>query len=226
MDGILYQFEERTNGEVMRDICKMFIPARSMIYDITYGRGKFWEWDHSAYTVQGFDKNPENQGCKTCEWSKIPELGMPKCDVLVFDPPMVERPQKTNTSCIITNFKDGIKPNELLRSVKDILVNLTREWLIVKMVDSAYAGKQNWYHFDVYNILIDEFDLEDLIIRENKSVPISPHMKNQIHFRKNISYFFVFRKKGMKKPLVCLNKTTNGKQTILTHEIPLVKSVE
>ena len=156
----MYSLEERSNAEVIRDIFKMFISKGSLVYDLTYGTGKFWEWNHTEYDVKGFDKN-NNTKCLQIEWSNIHELNLPRCDVVIFDPPVVYRPKKISHAKteIINNFQNDLKAIDLLKQVKPILLQLTKEWLIVKISDSLYAGKNNWYHFDFYTELKDEFEI-------------------------------------------------------------------
>lgn len=77
-------------AQCIQDIFTLHFPEAKTVLDVTYGKGRFWDWPHSL-TIIGNDIDPESP----CEYHRdYRALGFEPdfCDVLCFDPPFIFTP--------------------------------------------------------------------------------------------------------------------------------------
>jgi DNA modification methylase len=189
------------NNVLFYDILKLYVPNGSVIADVTYGDGHFWEdIPESRYKVLKFD-------IKTgIDLRKLP-YDSSSIDALVIDPPYAHN----STAPIKINIAQRYNLNSVIGriNIRELYIEGAREGyrvlkdnaiLIVKCQDEIEGGKQIWNHI----ILIAEteklgYSCVDLFVLIQISKPVLRH-KYQKHARKNHSYFLIFEKgKGLRE---------------------------
>lgn len=197
----IYSAHVGNNAELFPQILDVYLPENSKILDATCGKGVFWrDVNRKKYHIilsdlkQGID---------------LANIPMPddSLDGFVIDPPYmpteytgikefsdyygIERQfaDKKWHKAVLQNYYDGIdEANRLLK----------REGcLIVKCQDMVCANRQVLVHCDVIDYSKKYFTCEDIfvLVQSNRR----PHpKKNQVHARKNHSYFLVFFKNEYK----------------------------
>ncbi|MDR1748740.1 MAG: hypothetical protein LBR47_06755 [Spirochaetaceae bacterium] len=191
------------NTNIFVDILKLYVLEKSIIADVTYGKGAFWRnVDKSLYVLKATDlKNGID--CRKLPYEND------TIDCVVFDPPYMHTPGGTAHKNH-QNFEEYYKNNSITNGKKyheaviDLYLSGAQEAfrvlknkgiLIIKCQDEVCANKQRLTHVEIINELETmKFIVEDLfvVIRSNK--PGVSRILKQKHARKNHSYFLVFRK--------------------------------
>ena len=197
-----------TNDELFPYILSMYVPPRSKIADVTYGRGVFWrqvpikEYDCSFSDLQdGVDAR------------SLPYQDS-EYDCLVFDPPYMHTPG-AGAHEGHQNFEKYYRNNSITsdkkyhEAVLDLYFSAAREAFrvlkdggvyIVKCQDEVCANRQRLTHVEIINELEKYgFVTEDLFVLVRNGKPGVSRMLVQAHARKNHSYFLVFIKRMGKK---------------------------
>jgi tRNA G10 N-methylase Trm11 len=204
------------NADVFPKILELHVPAGSVIADITYGKGIFWQnVPEGRYKIKGTDI-ATGVDCRALPY----ENG--SIDCVVLDPPYMEgfyREADTHKAgsgshaTFRVAYSNGDEVNE------DTNHEGTAKWhgaitnmyfragseayrvlrkggvLITKCQDEVSAGKQWLTHVEIINEYERlGFYTKDLfvVVRQNK--PGVSRLKQQVHARKNHSYFLVFVK--------------------------------
>ena len=205
------------NAEVFPKVLELHVRKGSSIADVTYGRGIFWK----NVDVGNYDLFPsdiaDGVDCRSLPYEDK------SLDAVVFDPPYMEgfyrkggttKAGDGTHSAFRDHYSNGDeapKPEgakwhaavleiynegsiEAHRILKDKGV------FIVKCQDEVSANRQNLTHVEIINSFSEiGFFCKDLFIVVRPNKPGVSRIINQIHARKNHSYFLVFVKipKGM-----------------------------
>lgn len=206
------------NADVFPQILSLHVPSGAKVADVTWGKGVFWQnVPQGDYEVVGTDI-ATGVDCRHLPY------GNQSFDCVVLDPPYMEgfyrRENEQKAGSGTHNaFRDAyangteINENEEFRGVQrwhaavtDMYFQAGREAyrvlrqsgiLITKCQDEVCGGKQWLTHVEIINYYEKMgFYTKDLfvVVRQNK--PSVSRLKQQVHARKNHSYFLVFVKKS------------------------------
>lgn len=215
-----------TNDNIFPLILNLYVPEKSKIADITYGKGVFWK------QVQLEKYDPYFSDIKQSDLQKnvrggVNSIDLPyeDCffDAIVFDPPYMHTPGGTahNGHQNFETYYANNKEEHILRlkhshqpkyheAVLDLYFKTGKEaWrvlkengiFIVKCQDEVCANKQRLTHIEITNEYHEYgFLVEDLfVVVQNGKPGVSRLLTKQYHARKNHSYFMVYRKPKNKK---------------------------
>ena len=201
-----------SNAELFPRILELHVAEGARIADVTYGKGVFWRHvDTSRYDFVPSDI-AEGVDCR-----KLPYEDE-SFDALVFDPPYMEGFYRGGSS-----VKAGAGTHGAFRdhysngderpasggakwhaAVLEMYVEGCREahrvlrdggHLIVKCQDEVSANRQNLTHVEVINACAElGLYCKDLFVLVRANRPGMSRVIQQIHARKNHSYFLVFAK--------------------------------
>ena len=216
-----------TNDEVFPQILSLYVELGSRVADVTFGKGVFWRSvPDCAYDLLATDIQ-DGVDCRELPYSDD------SIDCVVFDPPYMHTPGGTahvnhqNYESYYKNnraFSSGKKYHE---AVLDLYFTAALEaWrvlreggvYIVKCQDEVCANRQRLTHVEIINEFEDYgFVTEDLFVVVRRGRPGVSRMKNQVHARKNHSYFIVFIKpQGKKRWPGVKNRLQLGKNDLVT----------
>ena len=205
------------NENIFPHVLELHVPKGSKIADVTWGRGVFWKKvPKEDYEVLATDI-ATGVDCR-----KLP-YESESLDCIVLDPPYMEgfyRKQNDHKagsgthSAFSSAYSNGDEVND------DTQNTGTKKWhaavtdmyfkagleayrvlkkkgvLIVKCQDEVSAGKQWLTHVEIINEYESYgFYSKDLFVVVRTNKPSVSRLKDQVHARKNHSYFLVFIKK-------------------------------
>lgn len=194
------------NGYTFPKILQLYVRPGSVVADVTYGKGAFWRHvPAKAYKLLATDIQ-DGVDCRDLPY-KNGEL-----DCVVFDPPYMHTPGGTaHTShkpfekhyrnngsgnqtaskyheAVLELYKDGGR--EAYRTLKE------RGVFIVKCQDEVCANRQRFTHVEIMGIYEKMgFVAEDIFVVVRSNRPGVSRMVQQVHARKNHSYFIVLWKR-------------------------------
>jgi len=198
---VIYTARAENNNGFFRDILQLYVPEGSVVADLTWGRGKFWEGtDRSKYKLIRLDKH--TSGDVRADFSAVP-LADASLDAVVFDPPYVtrmgfkrrskENPNGSNQKSAFGLDEGGPKNEKEIDALYAAGTGEARRILkrggilILKTMDT-----ERWRHIDLANL--PGFKLIDLMVVVTKGRPPGkPYAQKRA--RKNHSYFMIFRKR-------------------------------
>ena len=200
------------NADIFPDVLKLHVATGAKIADVTYGKGVFWKKvDTSEYEIFPSDI-ADGIDCRN-----LPYAGG-SFDAVVFDPPYMEgfyrdrgavkagagthntfRDHYSNGdetpkphggkwhAAVLEIYNEGGR--EAHRVLKDGGV------FIVKCQDEVSANRQNLTHVEIINSFAEVgFFCKDLFVVVRPNKPGMSRVINQVHARKNHSYFLIFVK--------------------------------
>lgn len=192
------------NADMFPSILKLYVPMGSMVADVTFGRGVFWNnVPPDAYKLLATDIK------KGVDSQKLP-YEKDSLDCVVFDPPYMHTPGGTahvghqNFERYYKNNGDNRTKLKYHEAVLDLYFRSAAEAsrvlktggiYIVKCQDEVCACKQRLTHVEIINHLTPTFLAEDIFVLVRTGKPGVSRMIRQVHARKNHSYFLVFRKR-------------------------------
>ena len=205
------------NENIFPHILKLHVPTGSKIADVTWGRGVFWKKvPKDDYEVFGTDI------AMGVDCRDLPYLDG-ALDCVVLDPPYMEgfyrkeNSQKAGSGShrgLAEAYSNGDEVNgdtnntgtkKWHAAVTDMYFKASTEAyrvlrkkgvFIVKCQDEVSAGKQWFTHVEIINELEKMgFYSKDLFVVVRNNKPAVSRLVQQVHARKNHSYFLVFIKK-------------------------------
>ncbi len=211
------------SSEVLPNILELHVPDNAKIADVTYGKGVFWKnVDEEKYDLLKTDIDPEkSQRDESVDCRDLPYEDE-SLDAVILDPPHIEgyyRKEKDQLpgSGSHSSFRESYSNSEVIESsgkyhkkVLNMYFDAGREAyrvlkddgiLIAKIIDEVCANRQELTHIQVTNHYEDElgFYTKDLFVQVRDSKPSINGLKNQIHARKNHSYYMVYQKTDKNK---------------------------
>lgn len=196
---------QATNEELFPRILQLYVAQGSIIADITYGKGVFWNRvDRTQYRIEASDLTAGTD-CR-CLPHKDSSI-----DCVVFDPPYMHTPGGS-AHVGHQNYEQYYKNNGACNGQKkyhDAILELYYETapeakrilrpggiFIVKCQDEVCANQQRLTHVEIINHYAQlGFVAEDLFVLMRRNKPGVSRMIKQAHARKNHSYFIVFWKR-------------------------------
>ena len=195
------------NEEVFPKILDLYVAPDSVVADVTFGKGVFWNRVESGrYNLLKSDITTGTD-CRDLPY----EDG--SIDCVVFDPPYMHSPGGTAYSSqrpyeryYRNNGTGNRTESKYHEAVLELYVDGGREAyrilrdrgaLIVKCQDEVCSNRQRFTHVEImreYETL--GFVAEDIFVVMRSNRPGVSRMARQVHARKNHSYFLVFWKRG------------------------------
>lgn len=193
-----------TNDELFPDVLALYVAPGSTVADVTYGKGVFWKKvDRKAYKLKATDL-ATGTDCR-----KLPYRAG-SLDCVVFDPPYMHTPGGSahvghqnfeqyyaNNGAAHPSKKYHEAVLDLYFSTGDEAKRVLRNGgvFIVKCQDEVCANRQRLTHVEIINEYGKKgFICEDLFVLVRRNKPGMSRVVQQIHARKNHSYFMVFVK--------------------------------
>ena len=198
------------NADVFPKILQLHVPKGSVVADVTYGNGVFWnKIPEGEYDLRPTDI-ADGVDCRNLPYQDG------SIDCVVVDPPYMEgllretRENKAGHGTHITfrdAYSNGDEKSEGIKwhaAVLNLYFSAVQEAhrvlkekgvLIVKCQDEVSANRQNLTHVEIINECERiGFYAKDLFVVVRTNQPGVSRLKKQIHARKNHSYFLVFVK--------------------------------
>ncbi len=198
------------NAEVFPRILALHVPEGSIVADVTYGQGVFWQnVPKDKYILKATDI----QTGVDCRKLPYPDGSI---DCVVLDPPYMEGLLRRNSDHLggvgtYSSFRDAYSDGcggdggpKWHQAVLDLYFKAGKEAhrvlrhkgiFIVKCQDEVSAGKQNLTHVELINEYTSMgFYAKDLFVVVRPNNASVSRIKKQVHARKNHSYFLVFVK--------------------------------
>jgi hypothetical protein len=198
------------NADVFPQILKLHVPEGSLVADVTWGKGVFWQQvERGTYTVHGTDLQT-GVDCRNLPYADQ------SYDCVVLDPPYMEglfRRSKDhlagsgNYAAFRNHYSNGKHTDggpKYHAAVLDLYFRAGREAhrilknegvLIVKCQDEVSANQQRLTHVEIINEYASYgFYAKDLFVLVRQNRPAMSRLVRQEHARKNHSYFIVFLK--------------------------------
>ena len=215
------------NAEVFPKVLELHVPLGAKIADVTYGLGVFWRnIDPQDYKLIPSDLKT-GVDCRSLPYTAA------SLDCVVLDPPYMEglyrrgndhlagsgshsafrraysNGQETTTgpkwhdAVLDMYFRAGAEAHRVLKE---------NGVLIVKCQDEVSANTQRLTHVEIINHYVQlGFHTKDLFVVVRTNNPCITRVKQQVHARKNYSYFLVFVKTSSPRS-VGHHPIKNGKQ--------------
>jgi tRNA G10 N-methylase Trm11 len=182
------------NADLIPHIAALYIPLGSVVADVTYGRGVFWQ---GLDTTQ-YDFRPSDL------LTGVDFLDLPyedrSIDCLTLDPPYMHggKTVHKNINACYQNGSVRRGHESIIRLYAGGILEAARVLrkkgvIIVKCQDEIESSKQRWSHVEIIQLLqLFGFEVVDLFVLVQNTVPMLQH-KEQQHSRKNHSYALVAR---------------------------------
>jgi len=206
------------NSEVFPKVLDLHVTEGALIADVTYGKGVFWKnININRYEIYASDLDSEKSpsgypvDCRNLPYEDN------SLDVVVLDPPYAEGFFRRNKEMLAggdgshEQFRKNYSNGEVLdtngskyhQAVLDTYYRAGVEahrvlkddgTLIVKTQDEVSANTQELTHIQITNFYESELDFytRDLFITVRSNTPAVSGMDEQVHARKNHSYFLVY----------------------------------
>jgi hypothetical protein len=226
-DGIVLSSYIANNRKVFPKILDLHVDTGATIADVTYGQGNFWnDVPDNEYEVWRTDidpdKSPDSEQSVDCR--ELPyEDG--ELDCVVLDPPYAEGFFRRNKDHLAgngshSNFRSNYSTGDVHtggskyhQAVLDLYFEAGKEAkrvldengvFIVKVGDEVSSNTQYLTHIQVTNYYERElrFYTKDLFVVERHNTPSVSGMENQVHARKNHSFFMVYNMNGEPQNIV------------------------
>jgi len=182
-----------SNAELLETVSGFYIEAGSIVADVTFGKGVFWNnVDTSRWDFRPTDINT-GVDCRSLPY-KDEEI-----DVLVFDPPYMHGGKTIKASINQCYHNQNGSHASIIRLY---LGGLLEAWrvlkrggiVLVKTQDEIESGKQRWSHVEILQSLeLIGFKVVDLFVLVQHGQP-TMREAYQKTARKNHSYLLVGRK--------------------------------
>lgn len=208
-NALVFSCAQASNEELFPELLKLYVAPKSVIADITYGRGVFWNRvDRKLYKVLATDI-ATGTDCRNLPYADA------SIDCVVFDPPYMHTPGGS-AHVGHQNYEQYYKNNGTTHATKkyheavlDLYFSAGGEVVrvlkpggifIVKCQDEVCANQQRLTHVELINRYAQlGFIAEDLFVLMRRNKPGVSRILKQAHARKNHSYFVVFWKRDGKK---------------------------
>jgi len=204
------------NEDLFPKILQLHVPFKSIIADVTFGKGIFWKKvNKDSYAVKASDIKT-GIDCRNLPYKDE------SIDCVVFDPPYMEGLFRRSTNHLAgagshkafretysngsEHTVDGPKYHNAVLDLyfkggKEALRILRKEGIfIVKCQDEVSANEQHLTHVEIINHYKDlGYYCKDLFVLIRNGKPSVSRMIKQVHARKSHSYFLVFIKTTKKR---------------------------
>src|SRR3990167_9034716 len=98
-------FVVRESAPVVEAIFALHFPQAQVVLDMTYGKGRFWKWEH-PFKVVGVDIDPKDERALRGD-SRHTGILPGKIDVCVIDPPFMHASLRTTVHGDYNDVSEG-----------------------------------------------------------------------------------------------------------------------
>jgi len=202
-NDLIFSAYTATSKDVFPLILSLYVPVGSLVADVTYGKGVFWQKvPEGVYRLLPTDVET-GVDCRSLPYQDS------SIDCVVFDPPYMHTPggsaheghqnyeayYKNNAALSASKYHEAVLELYADASIEARRVLCAGGVYIIKCQDEVCANRQRLTHVEIINMLTDRgFIAEDLFVIVRRGKPGVSRMKSQIHARKRHSYFLVFIK--------------------------------
>jgi len=203
------------NADVFSKVLELHVPDGAQIADVTFGEGVFWKQvDPERYDRLATDIDSE----KSPTGESVDARDLPyeddSLDALVADPPYAEGYFRRNKDALAghgshssfreayTSMETDTSGSKYHQAVLDLYLAIGAEAkrvlkpdgvFIAKVQDEVSANTQELTHIQITNGYEDAgFYTKDLFVVVQNRTPNVVGMDNQVHARKNHSFFMVY----------------------------------
>jgi hypothetical protein len=203
-NDLIFSAYVESNADIFPKVLQLYVPKRSVVADVTYGKGVFWKnIPKGDYVLKATDIET-GVDCRNLPY----RAGT--IDSVVFDPPYMHTPGGTahvghqHYEKYYQNNATTNSEKKYHEAVLDLYFKGAKEAyrvlkpngiFIIKCQDEVCANKQRLTHVEIINELLRMgFLVEDLFVVMRRNKPGVSRIIRQIHARKAHSYFLIFRK--------------------------------
>jgi hypothetical protein len=209
------------NSEVFPHALRLHVPRGAKVADVTFGKGVFWKHIPAGeYKLLPTDLKTGTD-CR-----KLPYCDG-EIDCVVLDPPYMEGLYRSDNSfagngthsAFRDHYSNGNRPPELGNKWHDAVLELYVRAaieakrvlklggiLIVKCQDEVSAGVQRLTHVEIImNLVHLGYYPKDVFVMVRRNKPGVTRVINQLHARKNHSYFLIFQLGATRSKLNSIN---------------------
>ena len=197
-------FVVRESAPVVEAIFKLHFPQAQVVLDMTYGKGRFWKWEH-PFKVVGVDIDPKDERALRGD-SRHTGILPGKIDVCVIDPPFMHAGLRTTVHGDYNDASEGESNQQgnlgSQTDVLDLYTALLTEAhrlgaaVLVKCKDTIQAGKLVLASHNIAAALntVGYDVIDKAVMIPTGPLVTDPKWGAQQHFRRRESYFFVGRR--------------------------------
>lgn len=190
-----------TNADLFREVARLRIPDGSVVADVTYGRGTFWQKiDTSRFTFLPSDLEPRMPGVMSADFRHLPYADG-TIDVVVLDPPYVHNADSHFTAARQYNGQSvaGLDHDGIMGLYAEGLAEAARVLrpggvALVKCQPMIESGRARWSDIEVHDLAaalgMTAADRFTLVRRRPSSPPA--RWDRQVHARRNESMLWIF----------------------------------
>ena len=198
----------------VKDIFEIHFQDAKSVLDVTYGKGRFWNWPNDLDII-GMDIDPPGPVDIIGDYRQIP-LKAGSVDVLTFDPMFlfsrgiraVNGSKRHFMGAEAANYEgrtwskqDIVRP----RNPKDLLEHyrrifeqrdIAKQGIILKGQDLVTSTRRDWWSFHVYNLALEMGMGEptDILVQHSPASRMrDPRWKNQYFLRAAHCTYFVYK---------------------------------
>lgn len=204
-NDLVFSAHQGTNDALFPVILSLYVAPGSKIADVTYGNGVFWKQvPRGKYELLTSDLK-DGVDCRSLPYNDA------SLDAVVFDPPYMHTPGGTahvNHQNYESYYANNVAGSGTTKKYHEAVLELYFQTanevsrvlrpdgiFVVKCQDEVCANQQRLTHVEVINDYTERgFVIEDLFILMRTNRPGVSRVVQQVHARKNHSYFLVFRK--------------------------------
>ena len=206
-NNLVFSASIEGNEHVFPRILDLYVAPKSVVADVTYGKGVFWRHiPDGKYTLYASDIQ-DGTDCRNLPYEDE------SIDCVVLDPPYMHTPggtAHTRHTAFEEHYRNNRSGNRTGSKYHEAVLSLYQEAgqeayrvlggrgvLIVKCQDEVCSNRQRFTHVEILQSYCDiGFIAEDLFVVMRKNRPGVSRAIRQVHARKNHSYFLVFWKQG------------------------------
>lgn len=202
------------SSQCVQDIFTLHFPSAQTVLDVTYGKGRFWDWPHSL-EVTGSDIDPKSPCPNHWDYRELP-FTEPSFDVLVFDPPFIFTPginriigtkrfflgaEKVPAPERVHAKEELAKPTgpaDLIAHTRRVIEQAkvtARQGLVIKGQD-LIVNKADWWSYNTMKVA-EELGIglpADLLIQHSPAHRMAdPRWKKQYHFRRAHCLYLIWK---------------------------------
>lgn len=210
-NNLVFSCYTGTNEEIFPFVAELYLAAGWTVADITYGKGIFWKQvDRSKLHLLATDIKT-GVDCRHLSYETA------SIDAVVFDPPYMHTPGGTahqEHQNYENYYRNNVAENGALAKYHEAVLEFYFETakevmrvlrpsgvFIVKCQDEVCANRQRLTHIELVNAYEKMgFVTEDLFVVVRRNRPGVSRLLQQVHARKNHSYFVVFRAPKASRP--------------------------
>lgn len=198
----------------VQDIFTLHFPNAHDVLDVTYGKGRFWDWDHQL-AVTGCDIDPQSPAITHCDYRELP-FDPQQFDVLCFDPPFIFTPginriigtkrfflgaenvEAADRTHARAELAKPANPADLMAHTRRVIEQakvIARQGLIIKGQD-LIVNKADWWSYNTMKAA-EELGIglpADILIQHSPAHRMAdPRWKNQYHFRRAHCLYLIWK---------------------------------